>query len=275
VKVAELKDADSERRLNQDGFIIIRNFLNTIEVTELLALYKNHHPQASPEKGMWNSLYDISPEQGLSISEKILIILRPRLAELFVSYYAPVGTFMSKNCNANSTCDLHRDFSILNEKDFQYRNIWIPAISTNNNNGALYVLRGSHHVFDYMLPFFTKWPYTHMQSELFTMIETVDADAGDLVIYLDKTLHGSHINYSDDSRPVVHFGVLHPDVQLQFYQLDEKQENVLVYAVPFKFFFERDFPAVAEKYTLLEEFKFNPPVLETETVMAMLKTFAP
>ena len=274
MKVAELKDPEAERQLNHNGFIVIRNFLGKEEVAELLSLYKNYHPAAHKENGMWNSLYDISPEQGLNISEKILTILRPRLNELFVSYSAPVGTFMSKNCNPNSTCDLHRDFSILNENEFQYRNIWIPVVSTNNNNGALYVLRGSHKVFDYVHPFLTEWPYRKMQDELFPLVETVDAEAGDLVIYLDRTLHGSHINYSNDSRPVVHFGVLHPDVQLQFFQLDEKKENVKVYSVPFKFFFERDFDVVAEKYPLVQQFKYSPPVLETVEVKAKLKTFA-
>ena len=274
MKVAELKDHEAERRLNKDGFVLIKNFLNAEEVATLYNLYKSNHPQADTNKGMWNSLYDISPEQGLAISEKILETLRPRLTDLFVSYYAPVGTFMSKNCNPHSVCDLHRDFSILNENEFQYRNIWIPLVSTNNNNGALYVLRGSNQVFDYVLPFLSQWPYGEMQKELFPMVETVNAEAGDLVIYLDKTLHGSHVNYSNDSRPVVHFGVLNPDVQLQFFQLDEKKENVKVYSVPFKFFFERDFDVVAEKYPLVKEFKYSPPVLQTEEVKAKLKGFS-
>lgn len=274
MKVAELKDPEAERRLNHDGFVVIRKFLKPEEVAELFSLYKSQHQKADSEKGMWNSLYDLSPEQGLSISEKILDILRPRLDELFVSYYAPVATFMSKNCNPNSTCDLHRDFSILNETEFQYRNIWIPVVPTTNNNGALYVLRGSHQVFDYVLPFLTEWPYKSMHNDLFPMVETVDAAAGDLVIYIDKTLHGSHVNYSDDSRPVVHFGAMHPDVQLQFYQMDKAKGNVQVYDVPFRFFFERDFPVVAEKYPFVQEFKYNPPALDTVEVKARLKEFS-
>ena len=239
----------------------------------LYTLYKNHHQKADADKGMWNSLYDITAEQGVAISEKILELLRPKLNELFVSYYAPVATYMSKNCNPNSTCDLHRDFSILNEQEFQYRNIWIPLVPTNKNNGALYVLRGSNHVFDYTLPLFSEWPYRNMQSELFPLVETINCEPGDLVIYLDKTLHGSHINYANDSRPVVHFGVMHPDVELQFYCLDAQKENVKVYAVPFRFYFERDFQAVESKYPLIREFKFAPPVLDKESVKSKLAEF--
>ncbi len=275
MKLAELKNQSDESSLNKNGFILFRNFLTAEEVAELFALYKSLHKNADRDKGMWNSLNDILPEDGLYVSEKILEKLRPKLNELFVSYCAPIATFMSKNCNPNSTCDLHRDFSILNENEFQYRNIWIPLISTTQNNGALYVLRGSNHVFDYVLPLFSPWPYKNMQNELFPMVETIDAGAGDLVIYLDKTLHGSHINFSNDSRPVVHFGALHPDVELQFYNLDEKKENVRVYAVPSRFYFDKDFSRVESKYPFVREFKFDPPQLKVAEVVEKLKEYSP
>jgi len=274
VKSAELKDPNAEKSLNQNGFILFKNFLNAEEVAELFTLYKSYHQKAESDRGMWNSLNDISPAEGLKVSEKILEKLRPKLNDLFVSYYAPIATYMSKNCNPHSTCDLHRDFSILNESEFQYRNIWIPLVSTTQNNGALYVLRSSNLVFDYVLPLFTEWPYRDMQVELFPLVETIGAEAGDLVIYLDKTLHGSHINYSNDSRPVVHFGALHPDVELQFYRLDEKKENVNVYSVPFTFYFDKDFSAVENKYPLVKQFKFSPPALNVTEVKEKLKQFS-
>ncbi len=273
MKAAELKDAEAERKLNRDGFILFKNFLNTDEVAALYALYKKHHQNADADKGMWNSLRDVSPQEGMEISEKILATISSKLNALFVSYYAPVATFMSKNCNPNSTCDLHRDFSILNEEQFQYRNIWIPLVSTTKNNGALYVLRGSNHVFDYILPLFTDWPYKNMQNDLFPMVETIAAEAGDLVIYLDKTLHGSHINYSDDSRPVVHFGALHPDVELQYYSFNHEKETVKVFSVPFRFYFDNDFASVETKYPLVREFKFAPPQLTTSGVKEQLQEY--
>ena len=274
MKLAQLKDPIAEKTLTQNGFILFRNFLSAEEVATLYSLYKSLHNKADADKGMWNSLNDVSPEEGLQVSEKILQTLQAKLNGLFVSYYAPIATFMSKNCNPNSTCDLHRDFSILNEQEFQYRNIWIPLVSTTKNNGALYVLRGSNRVFDYELPLFCPWPYRNMQNELFPLVETIDAEAGDLVIYLDKTLHGSHINFSKDSRPVVHFGALHPDVELQFYCLDENKEDVKVYAVPFRFYFDKDFSAVESKYPFVRRFKFEPPALTAEEVISRLKEFS-
>jgi hypothetical protein len=274
MKRAELRDKVSEQKLLRDGFILFKNFLSPEEVELLYTLYKKHHHSSDSDKAMWNSLYNVTAQEGFDISNKILSILRPRLDEIFVSYHSPVATYMSKNNNDKSTCDIHRDFSTQDEREFQYRNIWIPLVSTKLNNGALYALKGSNNVFDYILPMFSEWPYKHMQDALITMSEVIYTDAGDLVIYLDKTLHGSLVNYSVDSRPVVHFGVLHPDNRLCFYYLDQKSQKVKVYEVPFKFFFEKDFSDPGEKYPLVKEFVYAPPSLDIATVKEQLDKLA-
>ena len=271
MKTAALVDKQLEAELSKNGFVVIRNFIGEAKVNELAQLYKQHHPRSLEEKGMWNSLYDTNVETGLQISEKILTVLETPLTAIFESYCAPVATFMSKNCNANSTCTLHRDFSITDENKFQYRNIWIPLVPTSFSNGALFVLKGSNRVFDYVLPMFCAWPYESMQSQLFSLSQTVDCNAGDLVIYLDKTLHGSHVNQSQDSRPVVHFGVLHPECQLQFYYYNQQNYRLKVFSVPFRFFFEKNFGDPGNKYPLVDEFSYIPPVLEFEEVERILQ----
>lgn len=206
MKRAGLRDANLEELLLRDGFILIRNFLSSREVHHLYSLYKEYHAVSEAGQGMWNSLYDIPANESSYISQQILKVLQPGLEKIFISCHAPVGTFMSKNCNPLSACQIHRDFSIQDEDNFQYRNLWIPLVDTNKDNGALFALKGSNHVFNHVMPMFTEWPYKFMQQELIEMAEVIFANAGDLVIYLDRTLHGSMINCSGDSRPVVQPG---------------------------------------------------------------------
>lgn len=267
MKNATLKDKKLEEELVQNGFILIKNFLASEEVAQILKLYKQQHPTGDKKEGMWNSLYNTSAENGLEMSQKILAILQPRLNNLFEKYYAPVATFMSKNPNENSTCKIHRDFSITDENQFQYRNIWIPLVPTTSENGALFVVKGSNHIFRSILPMFSEWPYQFMEKDLLNHIQTVYCNAGDLVIYLDKTLHGSHINYSNDSRPVVHFGALHPDVQLLFYFLDKSSNRVRAYKVPFEFYFQNDFSEPIGRLPLHSESDYHPTELKVEDVL--------
>lgn len=270
MKVAELKDAALERELQDTGYIRIPHFLSATEITTLLALYKGNHPTPEPDAGMWNSLYNASLDSPIAISERILSVLQPKLDTLFHSYYAPVATFMSKNNNEGSTCDLHRDFSIADETQYQYRNLWMPLVETSVNNGALFAVPGSHRVFDYMLPMFCEWPYRELLPELTAMAKTIECSAGDLVIYLDKTLHGSHVNRSGYSRPVVHFGALHPDVKLMFQWLDRATGQVRVYQVPFSFYMQNDFSEPAGRYPLVREYAYSPPPIHPDMLKEII-----
>ncbi|MBS1595193.1 MAG: phytanoyl-CoA dioxygenase family protein [Bacteroidetes bacterium] len=270
MKVAQLNDPALERELQDTGYIRIPHFLSAAEVTALLDIYRRNHPAPEPDAGMWNSLYNQSEDGAMSMSEQILHILRPRLDALFVSYYAPVGTFMSKNNNKYSECDLHRDFSIADEEQYQYRNLWMPLVDTTLQNGALFALPGSHRVFDYMLPMFCEWPYRGMLTELIPLAQTIECQAGDLVIYLDKTLHGSHVNHSGHSRPVVHFGALHPDVEMRFHWLDRAAQRVRAYLVPFSFYLANDFSEPVGRYPMVKEYDYTPPQLSIERVKELL-----
>lgn len=270
MKKAPLIDEQLEAELCQNGFVVIKEFIEIQQVDQLLRLYQQYHPVNDKENGMWNSLFNVGFENGLKISKQILKILKPQLESIFKYYYAPVGTFMSKNSNKNSSCHLHRDFSTADESQFQYRNIWIPLVQTTPHNGALYVVKGSNNVFDYILPMFSEWPYKFMQEELIKSAQTVNCHAGDLVIYLDKTLHGSHINNSQESRPAVHFGVLHPDVQLLFYYLNTITNKVRTFEVPFEFYLENNFEEPTDRFPLYSEHDYNPPALNMQEVMQKL-----
>lgn len=267
MKMAVLKNKNSENDLLSNGYVVIKRFLNKNQVAELYNLYEESHQPPGTNNAMWNSLYDTNFEKGMKISCAIQEILKPAMDTIFEKYYAPVATFMSKNNNDNTSCDLHRDFSIADESLFQYRNIWIPLVSTTFENGALFVVKGSNRVFDYALPMFCEWPYKTLEPELSKLAITVDCDAGDLVVYLDKTLHGSHINRSNCSRPVVHFGALHPEVQLLFYYLDRTTNRVRTYKVPYQFYFENDFSDPCGRFPVYSEFAYNPRAINMKEVM--------
>jgi hypothetical protein len=274
MKKAALKDPLLEVEMNANGFLHLKNFLSKDEVSYMLGLYMELHT-GTTDNAMWNSLYDISREAGIETSEALLKILRPKFDNLFVTYNTPVATFMTKNNNDKSDCTLHRDFSVFDETQCQYRNIWIPLVDISTQNGALYVLRGSNHIFNYPLPMATEWPYRHLAAGLSPYAETIYAQAGDLVLYMDKTLHGSHINHSDSPRPVVHLGALPTDTPLLYYRLNKEADQVETYEVPYDFFFHKDFYNEAENYPVKSIFPYNPPILTLPEVIDQLKKYSP
>ena len=254
---AKLRDNNKEVEMSENGYCYFPNFLDASVLSELQELFYNAHKGNENDKGMWNSLFDIDKTNSRELSAEILRKLKPKLDSLFESYAAPVASFMSKNAGEAGVCEFHRDFSILDEEVFEYRNVWIPLVDVKKENGALYAHKGSHKVFNYPLPMFEKWPYTYLQDDLFKEAEIFEVNAGDLIIYADRTLHGSYLNKSDAVRPVIHLGALHPEYKIAYYHLNE--EVVSVYDVPFEFYFQNNFGNVDGKFPLIKQFKYEPP----------------
>jgi hypothetical protein len=236
----ELLNPALEIEMQNNGYVLIKEFLSPHEIEELLSLYAQYHTEVSADKQMWNSLFDVDFATGKLISEKLLMLLNSKLKSVLKNGKVPVATFMSKNPNKNSVCDLHRDFSIIDEEQFEYRNFWIPLVNTDETNGSLYIIPHSHKLFNEILPMFSAWRHRPVLKELEKYFITVKANAGDLVIYADRLLHGSFLNKSNKTRPVIHFGVLPENAELCYYRENPDTNDVSIFKVEPDFYFNLD-----------------------------------
>lgn len=266
MKSARFVSNETEAEFNENGFVHIPSFLDSHELIALNNLFSSVYNFNGGSQGMWNSLFNLNKDIASATSLEILDILSKKLSSTFSNFKAPVASFMTKNPNLNGVTELHRDFSILDENDFQYRNVWIPLVDTNIDNGALYALKGSHTFFDYPLPMFTQWPYSQFQDVLYKSSDIIPASAGDLVVYADRTLHGSFINQTKVPRPVVHFGLLSQEASIAYYQMEKSNNTVNIFEVPFTFFLGGNFDNVKDRYTVKRSFAFEPPKLTLDAI---------
>lgn len=271
MKSAEFINPELQKKYEEDGYAIVKNVLNTAEIEQLKKLFDIHYFHNKPYT-MWNSICDTPHDKAPLVSSQIIDIVKPNLDKLFKNYVCPVGTFLVKNPTPTSTVRLHRDFSIQDETEFSYQNIWIPLVDTTPKNGQLYVLKKSHSFFNYPLPHNAPWPYIEHENILLENSDIVEANAGDMVIYNDKMLHGSSDNLTDRPRPVVHFGLLHPDAKILYYYLNENTQEVTIYETPSSFFFE-----IAQKggnqdgrFPVYKKIQYSPPAITHEAVAEWL-----
>ncbi len=261
-KRAELNDAALEQQLEAEGYILLRNVIPPQQVKQLKELYDSLHVNKQDTNDMWNSLYNLPQGEGMKASDIIQPLVLPYIESLFKSLKVMVYTYMVKNPVEHTFCKMHRDYSSFDEDIFEYRNAWIPLVEVNETNGALLVVPNSHLVFEYCLPMFTEWPYENMLPQLMKKAKVVYAQPGDLVIYKDRTLHGSEQNRSTETRPVLHFGLLHPEAELNFYHLDRKKNEVEIYPVDVNFYFHKNYEEALVGRTPTKHFSFNPPDLK-------------
>lgn len=269
-------DPKLEEEITENGFVVIPNFLPKEEIDYLLDVYKQNHKER--EIGCWNSLYDLPIGSGAEISEKITALAKPHFEKLFKDWKFPVALFIVKNPGQGHESIVHRDDSIHDEEKVQYRQCWVPLVDITDTNGVLYVVPKSHKIFTDTRPFFAKWPYYHLTDRLKHEFLPIYAKAGDLVIYLERTLHGSFENVSNETRPVFQGGIMHKDAIPVYMRYKEDKGLVELYEVDMNFFLNKEYNNMTidtTKYPLIRTEKYlNKEITEADLdkFYATLKT---
>ena len=254
---ANFIDSNLESEITQNGYVVIPNFLNREEVNYLYEVYTNYHNER--EIGCWNSLYDLPLGYGMEISEKITALAQQKLGNYFKNWKFPVANFIVKNPGQGHESLVHRDDSMHDESQIQYRQCWVPLVDLTPENGALYVVPGSHRLFTDERPMFARWPFEHLRPRLEKEFVPIYAKAGDMIVYLEKTLHGSPKNFTNEPRPVFQGGVMHQDATPLFTKYIKETNEVESYDVDLNFFLNKEYlkPVVDAKYPLVKRVKFE------------------
>lgn len=264
--IPTFKNPVYEQELNDNGFIVIPGFLPQEDIDKLLAVYKRNHNERVI--GCWNSLYDLPTGQGADISSQIRATAEPHLDKLFNDWSFPSALFIVKNPGQEHESLVHRDDSVFDENEVQYRQCWVPLVDLTPENGALYMVPRSHQLFTDSRPMFAKWPYEHLRPRLEREFHTLYAKAGDLVVYLEKTLHGSYKNVSNNTRPVFQGGVIHKDARPLFSRYIPERNEVEIYEVDSQFFFDKEYmnPLINPKYPLARVEKYHVTEITEEKI---------
>jgi ectoine hydroxylase-related dioxygenase (phytanoyl-CoA dioxygenase family) len=266
---ATFKDPQLEQEINENGYVVIPGFLPEEDVQKLLAVYRGSHNERVI--GCWNSLYDLPTGSGAELSAEITAVAKPHLAKLFDNWQFPIALFIVKNPGQEHASLVHRDDTMHNEDEVQYRQCWVPLVDLTPENGALYMVPRSHKLFTDSRPMFAKWPYENLRPRLEKEFVTLYAKAGDLIVYLDKTLHGSYKNVGSETRPVFQGGIMHKDAVPLYTRYVAERNEVDIYQVDPEFFFNKEYmnPVIDPKYPLIRTEKYQP----TEITEAELEDF--
>ena len=148
------------------------------------------------------------------------------------------GAFQIKPASGKSSLNPHQDTPIIDEISGYATYVWIPLCDTNEKNGTLCVLPGSHLWGNHQRSLNIPWIYEKYTKELWKKMVHIPLNVGDVVCFDSALIHGSLPNLSDKLRLAFTTTILPKDYQLIHYFRDEKTpENMVeVYAVDETFF---------------------------------------
>ena len=203
-----------EKEFLEKGFVRVP-FLNPDELASCRSLFEQVDP------GVGTSFYSSIDSRNKEYRMRVDQELRNRVAEktksFFVAYEPIAFTFIVKRSSPDTLIRMHVDDTHTDQNQFVSVNIWSPLVDTNETNGGLKVVQGSH-----LLPFPQRglglpFPYSNYEHLFRPFEKEINLRAGEAIFYHDQLIHGSPPNRSGAIRPAIITGMIPREAQPLIY----------------------------------------------------------
>lgn len=216
------KDENLQNQFERDGYIIVP-FYSEEEIANLEKCYDELHP--SNEMGFFPSTFSNDKSYRQTADEEVR-----RIGQKHIDYYCEnirviCGSFIVKNPGPESGMCVHQDMSLVDESRFTGINIWVPLVDLTIENGALFVLPGSHRLFPTYRSSSIPEFFSPVMEDLKNYLQPVLIKAGQAVFFDQSIVHFSPPNYSDKKRIVTNTYFTHKDAEFRTYYWDKKTDH--------------------------------------------------
>lgn len=208
------KEQETQLSFEKNGFVILP-FYTPEEIKELNELYHKLHPK--DELGFFPSTFSKDKNYRAIADEEIRRIGSRSINQYCQNIKVVCGAFIVKNIGIDSGMCVHQDMSLVDESRFTGINIWVPLVDLTIENGALFVLRGSHRMTPTYRGSSIPECFSPVMNEVIDFLEPVTVKAGEAVIFDQSIIHFSPPNFSDDIRIVTNTYFTHQDAEFRTY----------------------------------------------------------
>ena len=221
------KDAEIQRKFDEDGFVKIA--LLSEEEVEALAKMRMEY---FPEKGsvFFSSSYLDDYDLKMEISNKITSIINDSLAKQCTNYRLIGAAYLIKGIGKHSEMPMHQDWTIVDEQQFYAANVWIPLTDTNEVNGTLELMKGSHNWNEALRAPTLPMSFVGLEEKIKPKLTLVPAKKGEVIILNQATIHYSKPNMTDEIRPAITCGLISQHAPLKFHYWDKERAQIEEFA---------------------------------------------
>ncbi|RCJ32535.1 hypothetical protein A6769_27780 [Nostoc punctiforme NIES-2108] len=205
----------------------------------------NFNPESSSEQSSYH-LTDFDGNIDYKIKAKKLIssILEPHLKKIFDNYKIITTNFIIKP-PGKGKFPVHQDWTfVLDTKNYTSLTLWCPLIDTNEENGTLKVVEGSHKI---VLDIVTSTVDFYCKKIENAIVEKygkpICLKAGECLLFDHSLLHFSDDNHSTQPRYVMQAILVPSEIEPVFYYFDvnKPEEGFEVFQTEPDFFIFQDF----------------------------------
>ncbi len=229
-------DSSLNEEYEQNGYVKIP-FVNIEVLTQLKDLFYEYCPSVShPNGNGYYSMFTNNATRNLELKHRIEKILEGFYEKIFVDYQNFAEMFLAKLPD-NEELLLHQDWSYVHEQKSTILTVWLPLQQTTKNNGALFVIPGSH-------KFFTNYRSGSLPSvriplndALMQKCVEVPVEPGEAVFFHQALFHGSYPNLDSKVRVVAASIIAAKNEDLLYFQKAQKPNTIFAYKLTEESFF--------------------------------------
>lgn len=184
------RDPSLQQLFDQNGYVVIPNFLDRSTMNDLESLYLKFKPGINTGFHVTNWIKDDT--YSIEAHQKISPLLSAELVEILDNYKPVLGCFAVKEPGFENTMGLHQDWSLTDESRYYGISVWIPFVDVEEGTGAIKMLKGSHKLFSNIRGQKIKNQLDDLSPELVSKyLTTVPMKAGDLLVLNHRIVHSS------------------------------------------------------------------------------------
>lgn len=223
-------DSQLQKHYDEKGYVVV-DFFNQDETAKMLSFLTDNY-QEEQSHGIFVSLHSWPADLNLAFAKQVVELSQAKASVILPDWKVEGACYIvkpSQKAEVNTEFTLHQDYNMVDESDVPSLGLWIALVDTDQTNGGLYALPGSHEKFAGTLrsanmPSF-RLP---LDRQLEPLLEYITVKAGQACIFAHSLFHGSPPNASNTFRPIIHAGLFAPDSK-PYHYLREVDENGKAY----------------------------------------------
>lgn len=205
-------------------------------IERLRGLYESTSKQVL--KGFHTTHFSADREMKRAVHAGVCAILSPLLAPVLNEFTPVFGNFMVKEADGDSPVPMHADWTYVDEHQHVSVSVWIPLTDTDERNGCLSVIPGSHRLSYHIRgPRIAQWDVPCNFELIDAFGRPLPIRAGEAVIYDHRLLHYSDTNMSGKVRLAVNLSLVPKGVPMFHYTIPEGETEINAFAVNHPNFF--------------------------------------
>ncbi len=278
------KDKVTEEEFNKNGFVKLHMFSED-EVNSFKRFYQDFKIKDERRYGFSVSIDELDDSKRSQLNSFYKHRVFPKFSDYLNQPKFFTGSYMIKEPFPTGTVAAHQDWTFVDESKFQSLMCWISLDKSDISNGAMAFIKGGHTFFDQIRGFpcpLVPEPVEAYRYKLMPYMNVIETEPGDVLIFDNKTIHGSFPNCTNETRHAISITLTQQAADFVAYYLNPQKKDkyeIVKYRVDEDFFDRYNNPKFHQKYEqneLLDDLEMigkselNPQQKDWNTMLNLL-----